>query len=157
MKYVETIKKNKHLLIAFLFLAVISISQHFFYKDKDQTPAPEPMDATTMIPRDHVLVPVDFSNFESLNALIKDYGIIDLYKTSDFGNKSKRVAQKVKVIRAPYNPNLFAVLVHDSVAQDLMKESGPFWGAIQNTNTPSGEIKKASESKIKNVQVEYYN
>lgn len=157
MKYIETIKRNKHLFIAFLFLAVISFSNHWLSNDKKEVTA-DPVDAATMIPKDHVLIPIEFSNFESLNALIKDYGIIDLYKTSDFGNKSKRVAQKIKVIRAPYNPNLFAVLVHDSLADQIMKEVGPFWGAIQNTNTAAtAEKTRFTETKLKNIQVEYYN
>jgi hypothetical protein len=81
----------------------------------------------TFIPKDHVLIPIEIENISALNALIDKFSLADLYKTSatDASDVSERggelIVSNIKLLRAPLDPNEFAVLIHKSRAKWLMK------------------------------------
>lgn len=137
MNYKQQIVKYKNLIIAFTFLVLATLLNLMTDKKVDTKPAP--MDAATYIPKGYVLVPIEFTNFETLNALVKDFAIIDLYTTPNTEGRNTKIAERIKVIRAPYNPNLFAVLVKSDLSEVIMRHAGPFWGTLQNTQTPEGQ------------------
>ena len=93
--------------------------------------------ADTYIPQGFVLVPIEVANFDSLDSILGKYGIVDLYSSSstlDSGHESrpKKVADHVKILRAPLNPSHFAVLVSEAQSPDLVRYAGAFTVVVQN-------------------------
>ena len=122
--------QNKILFISF----VIFITLYFILNAKNnKTPILAeniPLYADTLIPRGQVLVPIEFANTTALAGLIDHYGIIDLYSGSE--NNSILIASRVKILKAPLNPNQYAVMVSETLSQQIMKNKGPFLAVVQN-------------------------
>lgn len=105
-------------------------------------PAPDPSvqlespeTASTFIPAGFVLVPIEVANYESLDSILGKFGVVDLYKPSiDGRGRPLKVAERVKILRAPLNPSHFAVLVPDSESSRLVSEPGAFTVVVQNPN-----------------------
>ncbi len=92
----------------------------------------DPLGIDTYIPKGYVLVPIEVQNHESLDSVIGQYGVVDLYLTSDLkSQKSRPVAKAVKLLRAPKNPSQFGVLVPEDQAPSLVVESLPFYVVVQ--------------------------
>ncbi len=101
--------------------------------EKSQEPEIDSID--TIIPVGFVLVPVDLANQEALSSIVSDHAIIDLFSTASLSHKGGiRVGKKLRLIRAPLNPQKFAVLVPEDEANALMSLSGPLNAVIQNKN-----------------------
>jgi hypothetical protein len=86
----------------------------------------------TLIPAGMVLVPIEIQNLDSLDSLLGQNGVVDLYATAETGGPSKRVARQVGIYRAPLNPRQFAVLVRDAEAPSLVRTTRPFFVVMQN-------------------------
>jgi hypothetical protein len=95
---------------------------------------PEPVEsASTLIPAGFVLVPIEVANFESLDSILGKFGTVDLFiPTDDPKQKARKVAHRVRMLRAPLNPSRFAVLVRESESPRLVTHNGPFIVAVQN-------------------------
>ena len=128
----------------------------------------KPLYADTLIPKGQVLIPIELANVEAVAGLIDQFGIIDLYSSVE--NNSLLVANRVKILRAPLNPNQYAVMVPESESREIMKIKGPFFAVVQNRfakETPTAietlqKSKPASSPLISkkkpnnNVEIEYY-
>lgn len=159
--------QNKILLISF----IIFILLYLVLKEKNKEPPVvtenKPLYADTLIPKGQVLVPIELANIEALTGLIDQYGIIDLYGGSE--NNSILIASRVKILRAPLNPNQYAVMVTETLSQEIMKYKGPFWAVVQNRfaqNKKSENKPDVQDSTIKpaakpdfqtrKIEIEYY-
>lgn len=92
-----------------------------------------PTSVDTHIPPGYVLIPIDVENYESLDLILGQYGVVNLYKTSENNkNKSQLVVQSIKILRSPLNPQHFAVLSPESQAQDILKYGSQFMVVVQN-------------------------
>lgn len=143
----STIRKATLIVFAFTILAVIF--EMNFKKQIENTPQKSSSDSVdTVIPFGFVLVPVELINQEALTSIISDHAIIDLFSTASLGQKGGiRVGKKLKLIRAPLNPEKFAVLVTEEEAAALMSINGPFSAVIQNRNQMIiGGLEKAKKS-----------
>ncbi|MFN3698162.1 MAG: hypothetical protein ACK4VO_12055 [Pseudobdellovibrio sp.] len=110
----------------------------------------------TFIPRGHVLVPIELENIETINGLIENFGVIDIYLGNKLTNDSKKILNKVKIIRAPLNPNKFAILLNDDAAKYFMKYDGQFVGAVQNkTEASFNPIVEQEKKKKINIEIDY--
>lgn len=97
--------------------------------------AEDPESAATHIPEGFVLVPIEVANFESLDSILGKFGVVDLYSAPlDPTLRPKKVATKIKILRAPLNPNHFAVLARDTDSEKILSFSGPFTVVVQNPN-----------------------
>ena len=106
---------------------------------------PEAID--TLIPKGQVLVPIEVQNFESLDSVLGKYGVVDLYLSSADGRPSRSaVAYGVKILRAPRNPNHFAVLVADNQAHRFAEGSGAYFAIVQNPNEAGTRFEKQKVS-----------
>lgn len=96
--------------------------------------APEsPETASTYIPAGFVLVPIEVANYESLDSILGKFGVVDLYSAPlDPAQRPKKVATKIKILRAPLNPNHFAVLARDQESEKILSFTGPFTVVVQN-------------------------
>lgn len=121
-------------LVLTLFIGKIS-SQATEGKQKSS----EPFD--TYIPYGFVLVPIEVQNYEALDSVLGNYGVVDLYKsTGGDGRPGQKVARAVKILRAPLNPNHFAILVEENLAPEIAKSFDPFFVVIQNPKTNGTQI-----------------
>ena len=137
LENLKTIFRQKPLivwgLIAAGTLAAAIYRENMFQSEgeKPQTSDTEAVD--TFIPAGFVLVPIEVVNYESLDSVLGRYGVVDLFKTDpQTGERSEKVATRVRILRAPRNPSQFAVLAPESQSQRLVKAGGGFYVVIQN-------------------------
>lgn len=145
---------NQNKLLAISFLVFIAFSMIYSWtKPKEKSQVSEKIYADTFIPKGYVLVPVELANFDSVSALIDQFGVIDLYAGAPQSTGSIKIASRIKMLRAPLNPQLFAVLVPEKDSSSIMKRSGPFWAVVQNRQSFQ---EKASETPKSSIQIEYH-
>lgn len=158
MNLKQQFKNNKHLILAFIFIILVSIYSAFSETNKKndelQSSTPE---IDTIIPKGYVLVPLELENHEAISSVIRSHGIVDLFSGQPENRSSIKIATKVKVIRAPYNPNLFAALVKESFSKVLMAQNNKMFAVIQNTNTEEGSNEVTSVVAKKNITINYQN
>lgn len=161
-----------------IWTAIILLSGVFAFvldNRKPETTAAEiepesPESAATFIPAGFVLVPIEVANYESLDSILGKFGVVDLYTSSiDPNQRPKKIAARIKILRAPLNPNHFAVLAAEEDSSKLVGFSGPLTVVVQNPNSPgTGFVKglptndgqkslKPSKRKISRVTVEVAN
>lgn len=113
--------------------------------------------AATFIPEGYVLVPIEVSNYESLDSILGQYGVVDLFvQTPEDDEPSRKVAERVKILRAPLNPSHFAVLVPENESQNLVTFDLPFTVVVQNPNSsgtkfvssPKADVEKPLEKQV---------
>jgi len=135
-------------LIAFVTLGLVAeVYQSHSAHNSEPTPAQEAPD--TIIPKGYVLVPIELQNSESLSALISEFAIVDLYLPQDSSTKSKgkKIGRHLRLLRAPLNPNTFAVLVPDAEVPAVVNHSGPMIAVIQNrSQSGNGAIEREKKS-----------
>jgi len=141
-------------LILFFVLGLLVTWVSFYPKDKSLPAESSSASIDTYIPKGFVLVPLDLSNIESLNSFIGDAGVVDLYKSKN-GEKGKKIATRVKIIRAPLNPQLFAALVPENKSSDLLNYNEAFFAVVQNKTESSGDIQ--AQKVIQQRHVIYQN
>ncbi len=140
--------RNRTLLFALalmlVIIVVVNLTSH-----QPSTEAADPASADTYIPNGFVLVPIEIQNSESLSSLVGSYAIVDLFR----GPGSQRVGRRLRLLRAPLNPQQFAVLVPETEVSTLMSTPGPYWAAIQNP-----QEKKSTEiaAQKKKSRIEYF-
>jgi hypothetical protein len=140
--------RNRTLSIAIALMLIIILG---VYLTSSNSPALQEAEASadTYIPEGFVLVPIELQNAESLSSLISNYAVVDLFR----GPSSQRVGKRLKLLRAPLNPQQFAVLVPEAEVSTLMSTPGPYWAAIQNPQqTKSTEI----AARNKKSRIEYF-
>lgn len=143
---------TQRLLVAFVILGLIAIGIQI--KDKKDSPlaAAEQNDSPdTVIPAGYVLVPIEIQNFDSLSSLVGSFAVVDLFVPGrGFQKTSTRVGRRLKLVRAPLNPNLFAVLVTEAEAAEILRVDGPFVVAVQNPNSnESSRLERKPQTQIR--------
>lgn len=86
----------------------------------------------TVIPAGYVLIPIEISNLEALDSLIGSHAIVDLFSSPQLEKRSKKVADNVRLLRAPLNPSQFAVLIAEDDSELFFQNDGPYRVVIQN-------------------------
>ena len=87
----------------------------------------------TFIPEGFVLVPIEVANYESLDSILGNFGVVDLYLPSDDPKKRPyKVAERIKILRAPLNPSHFAVLAPEGESGKIVGHIGPFVVVVQH-------------------------
>ncbi len=148
LKKYDNIKYKQFIvIILFLLLGVICFLVDSKEEQKNTFDQEEsPTFADTYIPSGYVLVPIELANTDSLASILGNYGVVDLFSQLAQNKNSKPLAQKVKIIRAPLDPNQFAVLVPQDEAASIVQHNGPLVAVLQNRNQKGTEFYK----KIKN-------
>ncbi len=138
MNFLQKLNFNidKTLLFAFLGLGCVVLfisllpSKKSTDNSKDSTTENFAID--TMIPAGYLLIPLELSNAESLASLSGQFSVVDLYASSEKGKRGFKVAASVKLLRAPLNPQQFAVLVKEKESSKITNTEGPFFAALKN-------------------------
>lgn len=152
MKIPKISQQNKILLCSFMFLIVI----YLLFGIKSDKPEQKKLDkvyADTLIPKGFVLIPIELANVDTISALMDQYGVVDLFSGSLNQKGSRKIASRVKILRAPLNPNQYAVLVQEDLSAVIMNSQGPFWAVVQNRDTKQDSYK---EKVNHTVRIEYH-
>jgi hypothetical protein len=151
-KIAKSIKENKFVFFGLVVLVAVNLSLSFNTKKKD---IEAPLQADTVIPKGHVLLPISLSNIESIKGLIDQFGVIDLYVAATSETASRKIARRIKILKAPLNENEFAVLVSEQLAEKIMNSNGIFTGVIQNRYVPTSENLIPTLKKKYPINVDY--
>lgn len=128
-------------IIITLILMAITLSQ--FQKNdpnlkKEETKLPTNID--TYVPSGFVLVPLQLTNGDSIDSMVGDFCLVDLYPSSlDVSpdaqpNHRGALATHLRLVRAPNNPSLFGVLVPEENRTLVHKLTSPVFAVIQGPN-----------------------
>ena len=103
------------------------------HKEKTSENVKDTLSADTFIPKGFTLVPIEVANYESLDSIIGQFGVVDLFTTPlNPQEKSQRIAYSVKILRAPRNPSHFAVLMPQSKAHKIAGHIGQLTVTVRN-------------------------
>lgn len=152
----QLLAKNNLMILAFVILGLISYIATRTTSEPKDTFILEPKSVDTFIPRGFSLVPIEVANADSLASLIGDVGgVVDLYLASTEKQKGGlKVGSKLKLLRAPLNPQQYAVLIRDTESSRLLSYTGPFIAVVQNPEETGAQLTSSSPAKIR---VEYQN
>lgn len=142
IKILSWIKDQKILSISFVVLALMLVGKSLWKKQEapPQT-IQEQLQVDTLIPVGFVLVPIQIQNFESASALLGPAGIVDLWTiNATTGRQSKKIASRLKIIRAPLNPQMYAVLVPENDSAKILEHGDSFLVTVQSEHSDSPEV-----------------
>ncbi|WP_413292684.1 hypothetical protein ACLSU7_14775 [Bdellovibrio sp. HCB185ZH] len=149
--------EQKLLLGGFITLGIIA-----FLNNQPAPSAPVASESTpesldTFIPQGLTLIPLEIANAEALSSIVGNMGgVVDLYLApTDTRKGGIRVASRVKLVRAPRNPDQFAILVKETEGQRILQQSGPFIAVVQNPEVRGGKL--TTTEKQNAVRIEYSN
>lgn len=134
----------KEILLWSIFLTIGATVAYFSAHAEEKTSTPEaPTSLETFIPKDHLLIPIEISNADKLDGLLGAAGIVDLYQVPPpTGGPAKLVGRRLRLLRAPLNPNAFAVLLRESEADQFLASPGPYIASLRPLNERSHEISR---------------
>jgi len=158
LNFVKILKftEDKYLLYSFVALGVVALIIQLLPQTDSKEPVSadhEAFDVDTMIPSGHILIPIELSNAESLASLTGQFSVIDLYTVGERDRKGFKVASAVKLLRAPLNPQQFAVLVREEESTKIVTQEGPFFAALKNRDEKTKETN--AKSLKKNLIITY--
>jgi hypothetical protein len=104
----------------------------------------------TLIPAGFILIPIEVQNYESLDSLLGQYGVVDLFRGE--GGKGTLVARNIKILRAPQNPAHFAVLAPENEATRILSQQGSFYVALKRPNEVGTHIVNDSSHSARRIQ-----
>jgi hypothetical protein len=144
------IEKNKPFVIAFFAMGIVVLGIQFFKTSEPETSQKsEPSESVdTMIPPGYVLIPLELENLEQVSSLIGNSGVVDLYTGASDQKKRKLVASRVKVIQAPYNPQVYAALVREVEGALIQNYIGPLRAAVQNPKQEGAKVARSLPSRF---------
>ncbi len=138
----EKLRKNEQATFTVL-TGIIAVALLVSFFAKSEVPAREiPDSPDTYIPKGLVLVPIELANGEALSSMVADFAIVDLFETGRSGAQlKKRVGHRLRLIRAPLNPERMAVLVPEGQEHLLLQNENPLFAVVQNRGeTKEGHV-----------------
>lgn len=142
--------KTKYIVIGFIIVGAMA-----FFLDQKPSNDTKPVDPTsvdTYIPEGMTLIPIEIQNIEALKNILGDFGMIDLYLPSyESDRPPKKIASGIKIMRAPLNPDVFAVLVREEDAPQIAQHPGAFFVTVLNPKSQKSKFNK--DKKILKTQI----
>ncbi len=128
---------RSHPTVVWCVLAGLTLSAAIYRETSRASSNERPLDqeesVDTFIPAGFVLVPIEVLNYESLDSVLGRFGVVDLYSADpSTGKKAEKVASRIRILRAPRNPNQFAVLAPEEESTDLVKDGSGYFVVVQN-------------------------
>ncbi len=135
---------------------VTLISFHILFgNDKQLLDAPqESIEASTFIPEDHSLIPVSLINQRSISSMIENFGWVDLYSVNktDLGyKKGLKIVKKIRILRAPLDPNQFGIIVPNEFVDPILEKGPKYFATLNKKQFYKSELVIDKQSK-KRVQ-----
>lgn len=124
-----------------------------FNPTRDTAPQESPDSLETFIPKGHLLIPIEVANAERLEGVLGQNGVVDLYQPGNNpGERAKLVGKRLRLLRAPLNPQAFAVLLRDSEVDRFLATQGPYIASIRPLKESAHEVARTSSS----LQIDYH-
>lgn len=156
-KYLNLIKENQ---IVFAFIMLGLVSALVGLQESDPSPRSEVSHESvdTFIPKGFVLIPIELQNADSLSSIIGEMGgVVDLYTIRTETHKGGlKIGARLKLLKAPLNPQQYAVLVPEQQSHKVLAFAGPFMAVIQNPEEKGSEI-TSHQNRSPKVQIHYSN
>lgn len=152
----HSLQQHKYFVFMFFFFIFVYIYTTIS-SEETQIRGEKLLTVDTLIPNGYALVPIELENIAAIASLIEGYGVVDIYigKTNGF-RPSKKIFQKVKILRAPNNPHAYSLLLPDHLSSVLMQYEGPFFAVIQNKSESSLNPAVNQQMQIKKtIKIEY--
>lgn len=128
-------EKNKKW--ALMFLVSSGLAVVCSWKEPQKVSA-DPIELDIMIPAGFVLLPIEVENYESLDSVLGQMGVVDLYQNQNGKSKRDLVASFVRILRNPHNPNQFSILVPEKNAHTITNNFGPYFVSLRPRKTGIG-------------------
>ncbi len=145
----EKFKARQKMIFMILLMGFIAFLWEKNHEIAPATVQESPKSVDTYIPAGFVLVPIQISNAEALDSMIGAKGVVDLFVPDlKRPGRSKKVAEHIKVLRAPLNPNQFAVLAEESASSALVHYEGAYFAVVQNPKTVGTQFEAPPKRKI---------
>lgn len=126
-----------------------------------RAPEPLPMEriesraVDTMIPKGFVLVPIEVQNYEALDSILGQFGVVDLFQAGPAeGTSQTLVARNVRILRAPHNPTHFAILIVEDEVPRVLKHGGIFTVIVKRPEDVGTEFVKSHKQKRRTIVYE---
>ncbi len=151
----NTFKTNKFLWIMVALSGVFALSWDLRQNSDSKPPMNEagPM-VDTIIPRGYTLVPIEVQNYEALDSVFGNYGVVTLYSVPESGQgQPKKLAERIKMLRAPQNPTQFGVLIRESEADTIAGHIGPVFVVLHNRSVAAGGVQQAKQAKVERFKI----
>lgn len=124
----EFLEKNKKWTLMFLVSSFLAIICSFQEPEHIRS---EPIELDIMIPAGFVLLPIEVENYESLDSVLGQVGVVDLYQNQNGKSQRRLVASFVRILRNPHNPNQFSILVPEKNAPTITNNFGPYFVSLR--------------------------
>ena len=136
------------LFVVLIGIALIEDSQNQMDEQKEKRYEKKSASYDTYIPKGFSLIPIEIENIQALSSFLEESAIVDLYFRQ--GTKSRLVAKQIRLLRAPKNPKIFAVLAPRAQVKKVYDYQGPFLVSIipRDSGGTSFESKKPSRLKV---------
>lgn len=147
---------QQHKYFVFMFVFFVFVYVWTTLDERGTKPQEKLLTVDTLIPNGYALVPIELENISAIASLIEGYGVVDIYLGKNNSRHAKKIFQKVKILRAPNNPNTYSLLLPDNLSSELIKYDGPFFAVIQNKAEASDNpaVREHVVNK-KTVKIEY--
>ena len=159
MNWQDIYKQYKEwILFSAFFMVVIVLYSCVHSSPKKEVPArtESPDGVDILIPEGQSLVPIEVTNYETLDSLLGTYGVVDLFFVDPTKPETgKKIASMVKILRAPKNPSHFAVLVPARLAQHILQYQGPFTVSVQNPKFQTGTLFENRKRALRKSRIVY--
>ena len=116
-----SLRIDKSWIFYIIFVFIVGLT---YWAQRKQTEPNQVID--TFIPSQHVLIPLEFENAWALKSFSGAFLRADIY------SGRKKVLTNTRILRAPKNPDVYAVLLSDEIASQFDINRGPFRLAIRN-------------------------
>lgn len=149
--------KNKILISVLGIFVVFLFLNSLRSPDSVKATEQELQTADTVIPAGYVLVPIELENAASMSSMIGDFGVVDLFSAkNEKSPRGHKVGVRLKLLKAPLNPEQYAVLVREEESASILEARGPFFAVIQNPEIQKSASVYKKNSKAKS-RIEYFS
>lgn len=93
----------------------------------------------TIIPKGFVLLPIEIQNLEAVDSVVGQRSLVDLFSKQASG-RSRLLLPRVVLLRAPFNPRQFAVLIRQDDTSRLIDSANAIFVALANPSDFRSEI-----------------
>jgi len=154
-KYIFDPKNNSKLRFAFglILSAALSFSILRSGKPAQKRTSAYKQNINVLIPKGHVLFPFTAQNFEELDGILEAYSLVKVYNPEN----GALLAENIKVLRAPKDPDQLAFLIPNYIANKFMEHGMDFRLALQKfTNQKPKLITKQKRTRSPKKKVVTY-
>lgn len=124
----DFVEKNKKWFV--MFIVSTGLAVVCSWKEPQSAPQAE-TEIDILIPQGYVLLPIEIENYESLDSILGQMGVVDLYQNQVAKNQRHLVASFVRILRNPHNPSQFSILVPERSVSSITNNFGPYFVSLR--------------------------